>query len=38
VYFTARQDLAAPFDRWLPLAVLIGGMSISRPLNYLKRV
>ena len=25
IYFTARQDFAAPFDRWQPLVILLGG-------------
>ena len=29
VYFTARQEFAAPLDRWLPWAVLFGGIAIS---------
>ena len=29
MYFAARQGFLAPFDRWLPWAVLLGGMSIS---------
>ena len=29
VYFTARQEFAAPFDRWLPFGVLLGGISIT---------
>ncbi|MBI2288930.1 MAG: CHASE domain-containing protein, partial [Betaproteobacteria bacterium] len=29
VYFTAREEFAAPFGRWLPWAVLLGGIAIS---------
>ena len=29
LYFSARQELGAPSDRWLPWAVLLGGVTIS---------
>jgi len=29
LYFTARQGFAAPFDRWQPLAILLGGISVT---------
>ena len=29
LYFTARQAFAAPSDRWLPAATLLGGITIS---------
>jgi len=29
VYFTARQEFASSSERWLPLAVLLGGISIT---------
>jgi len=29
MYFTARQGFATPFERWQPLAVLLGGISVT---------
>ncbi len=29
VQLTERQGFVAPFDRWLPLAILVGGISLS---------
>jgi PAS domain S-box-containing protein len=29
LYFSARQELGAPVDRWLPWLVLLGGLTVS---------